>query len=209
MPEEVGTMSHKSRIWVALGFFTVFTTTSKAAESPQLFLIWNDAYKLLPISCEGIGEEVTEIFEALGIRVSWTKAGQREVTDTVAVQVRVILMPKLSSKWSLPEHTMGVVIGEKVPRESVFISYSGVLRTMGFEPTPDRKRSPKERAELTRALGRVIAHELAHAIVPERDHDSDGLLAANLKRSHLKKSSLRFADDTASAFVRKLTPIRK
>ena len=57
---------------------------------------------------------------------------------------------------------------------------------------------------ISRAMGRVIGHELAHAIVPERDHDGGGLLSANLKRSHLKKSSLRFLDATAKAFAEAL-----
>ena len=201
-------MSSKSTILVAAGLVAVFSGASRAVESHQLSLIWNDAYRLLPISYERIAEEVTEILEEIGIQECWRKASRNQAAETFAVQVRVILMPSLSSKWSLPQHTMGVVIGEKVPRESVFISYSSVLCTMGYEPTSDRARSPRQRAHLARALARVIVHELAHAIVPEREHDSDGLLSAHLKRSQLRKSNLRFVDETASAFVQKLTTLQ-
>lgn len=201
-------MSSKSITSIVAVLLAFFGTASKAAESPELSLIWNDAYQILPISYEGIAEEVAEIFEEIAVRVSWTKAGQDPAVEPHTVQVRVVLMPNLSSKWSLPHHTMGVVIGDKVPRETVFISYSGVVSTMGYEPTADRARSPRERAALTRALGRVIAHELAHAIVPERDHDTEGLLSANLKRSHLTESKLRFVDETAAAFVETLAALQ-
>lgn len=189
---------------VFMSFVTIAESASPEPRALELALDWNDGYELMPISYEGIAEEVCQIFEEIGVGVRWTEPGPGEGEQPLTTRVRVNLMPIESSYWSLPKHTMGVVIGEEVPRTAVYIFYPSVLRTLGYELVADLARSPRERARLTRALGRVIAHELVHAIVPEREHDHEGLLNSNLKRKHLQQSHLRLLDETADVFVERL-----
>ncbi len=186
---------------VFMSFVTIAESESPEPRALELSLDWNDGYELLPISFEGVAEEVCQIFEEIGIDVRWAEPGKGEGEQPATTRVNVNLMPIDSSNWSLPKHTMGVVIGEEVPRQAVYIFYPSVLRTLGYDLVPDRRRSPRERARLTRALGRVVAHELVHAIVPDREHDHEGLLNAKLKRRHLLQKHLRLLEETADAFV--------
>ena len=201
-------MFFKHSIWLTAWLLLSSPVAAEPAPatSPdlKLSLIWNDAYKLLPISYEKAANEVTKIFEAIRIQVRWTKAGQDELVEADTIQIRVVLMPRLSSGWSLDGHTMGVVIGKKVPRRTVFIFYPSVLLALGYEHVADRRRSPRERANLTRALGRVVAHEIVHAILPEREHDKDGLLSRQLKRRNLQQARLPLANETAFVLVERL-----
>jgi hypothetical protein len=191
--------------WVAAAVFISFVSIAESEpRALELSLDWNDGYELLPISFEGVAEEVRQIFEDIGVDVTWAEPGQGEGEQPATTRVNVNLMPIDSSNWSLPKHTMGVVIGEEVPRKAVYIFYPSVLRTLGYDLVPDRRRSPRERARLTRALGRVVAHELVHAIMPDREHDHEGLLNPKLKRQHLQQKHLRLLDETADAFVERL-----
>jgi hypothetical protein len=178
--------------------------TMAESRALELSLDWNDGHELLPISYGDVAEEVCRIFEEIGVDVRWA---EREKSG--ATRVRVNLMPIDSAGWSLPKYTMGVVIGEEVPRAAVYIFYPSVLRTLGYDLVPDRRRSPRERARLTRALGRVIAHELVHAILPEREHDCEGLLNLQLTRQHLQQKHLRLLEETADAFVKRLAAFQK
>ena len=48
-----------------------------------------------------------------------------------------------------------------------------------------------ERAHFGRALGRVAAHEIVHALLPDRPHDRAGLMARSLGRRELTAAVLR------------------
>jgi hypothetical protein len=197
-------MFRKTGYFAAAVFMSFVTVAESEPRALELSLDWNDGYELLPISYEGVAEEVFQIFEEIGVDVRWVEPGRGEGEQAATTRVRVNLMPIDSASWSLPKHTMGVVIGEEVPRAAVYIFYPSVLRTLGYELVPDRRRSPRERARLTRALGRVVAHELVHAIMPDREHDHEGLLNPKLKRQHLQQKHLRLLEETADAFVERL-----
>jgi hypothetical protein len=172
---------------------------------PVLHLTWNDAYQLLPFGHEAVAKKVTDIFETEGVDVRWQTVTHEPTPSPGLVGIRVVLMPRDSSGWGLPRHTMGVVIGKKVPRETVFIFFPNVARTLGYDPRTPRARSPRERARLTRALARVVAHEVVHAIQPDREHDAVGLLSLHLDRRSLLQPRLRLAKETAEALRSSLT----
>ena len=59
-------MFKKTSYLAAAGFFSFISVAESASSArPELSLYWNDAYQLLPISYEGVAEEViVAAFEA-------------------------------------------------------------------------------------------------------------------------------------------------
>ncbi len=166
-----------------------------------VILSWNDVYKLFPEGNGRMAQEVVRIFGEIGVNVRWEEKASSEFSSPDTIRVRVVLRPKESSQWGLPQNTMGVVIGEKIPRESVYIFYNNVIRTIGYDLGTASSRSPKVRAQVTRAMARVVAHEIIHALIPEREHDSSGLMSLNLNRRLLLKRRLLPASPTSPALL--------
>ena len=62
--------------------------------------------------------------------------------------------------------------------------------------------SGRERQQIATALGRVVAHEVVHALAPLQPHATQGLLSATLNRSHLVHHRLLLDGDSADGFLR-------
>jgi hypothetical protein len=57
---------------------------------------------------------------------------------------------------------------------------------------------------LARAVARVVAHEIVHAVAPEANHTATGLMQPELTRAHLEMKRLRLARETTDALRRGL-----
>lgn len=171
------------------------------AATPRLILSWNDASHLLGCSDTPTKGNVTQTLADTGVPVTWTRGTVPESDSASAVGVRVIIMPFDSSRWSLPKHAMGVVIGDRAPRERVFVFIPNLLQSLDYPQRPDCLRPPKQRANLAKALGRVIVHELIHVIVPGRPHDSSGIFSSRLTRASLRRRRLTLSVETARIFL--------
>jgi hypothetical protein len=154
-------------------------------------LIWNDPHQLLPWARETTTRRVEEKLREVSVEVCWAGVEQE------GVSVRVILMPTPPTRWGLPAHTMGVVVGRSVPRRAVFVFPRNVLRTLGYELGRELP-GPKMRVYVTRGLARVIAHELIHALRPDLPHSSYGLMKARLVRADLIRPRIEWATGIAA-----------
>ena len=188
---------------VSLMFFSAAAGAQSSTEVvPHLVLTWNDHYDLLPQGFERVARDIETSFAEMGIAVSWDA---ENTPKSAGVRVQIVLKSADPTRWGLPQKTMGVVIGSKVPRSSVFIFLPNVLRTLGYGPEVKRRRPPKEVAFIARGLARVVAHEVIHAVVPEHGHDGGGLLAPKLKRKGLTWSHLDLDDATQELLLARLT----
>ena len=66
-----------------------------------------------------------------------------------------------------------------------WIYLSNVLWALGLKEEPTRRLSLQEEEQVARALGRVVAHEVVHAVVPDLVHSHGGLMAEKLGRAFL------------------------
>ncbi len=172
------------------------------AVAPHVILTWNDPYDLLPQGFDRVARDIESNLGDIGICVSWD---DEHTSKRAGVRLQVVLRATDPARWELPKHTMGVLIGNKVPRSSVFIFLPNVLRTLGYGPELKRMRPPKEVAFIARGLARVVAHEVIHAVVPEHGHDGGGLLAPKLKRKALTWRHLDLDDATQELLLARLT----
>ncbi len=159
-----------------------------------LSLTWCDGNKLLPHGYETMTEEVKTVFQAIGVEVSWTRAdGGAPKRD--AHNVMVVLMPNQPTGWGLPNHVMGIAVGKGQKERSVFIFYPSLLRALGRNGRRDP--SVREMRELAIALGRVVAHEVVHAVAPAAPHTDRGLMNGWLMRKSLRQRRLDMIPSTA------------
>ena len=77
-------------------------------------------------------------------------------------------------------------------------------QTIGLTRAPIMRATLEDQRDYPRALGRVVAHELVHAIAPLEPHADRGLMQASLNRAVLTGPRLAIDERRARAFVREL-----
>jgi hypothetical protein len=82
---------------------------------------------------------------------------------------------------------MAAAYGARGEKYSIFVFYPGVRRTLGHS---DSQLSPRHVAELSRALARIVAHEVVHVLAPESGHADSGLMSGRLTREALLADSI-------------------
>ena len=152
---------------------------------------------------DGVLEEVQSLFADVGVDARWFTGDPRsDVSDVITV--RVLLRPRSSEQLGLAPNAMGANLASERRGEAVFVFLPNVLRTVGHEGNLELGTSPQQRSRIQRALARVIAHEVIHAVLPERVHDADGIFSARLTRRRLVSKELDVDSETAAALSRRL-----
>lgn len=196
-------MSTTKRSWflvsTLLGFISLGTVSrvdagmvgnsASHAQRSCLVLEWMDPHKLLPVGERWVAKETVRVLGAadVGARWDWSRERDRDGETSESShehRLRVVLVPSEPSGpgWRLPSHTLGatVLAGANAP-PAVYIFYKTVaasLRLHRFGGRPEANSYFLGRA--SRALGRIVAHEIAHAIAPGEPHARDGLMRGEL-----------------------------
>lgn len=158
---------------------------------PAVHVVWNDPYALYPAAGHAdLSYEVASLFERNGLDVRFHVAlRDRPITSGGGPRVNVIASPGSAGGFGLDEGTMAVAVGERGRGFTIFVFLSAVRATLGHDvvygPTAVRPDRPRELEELSRAVGRVVAHELIHVLAPERGHARSGLMRKTLTRKLL------------------------
>ncbi len=105
-----------------------------------------------------------------------------------APRINVIVMPSDGSRWGVSRDAMAATIGVKGGSHNIFVFYPIVLRGLGRH---QGNLCPRDLSDLSRAMARIVGHELIHVLAPELGHASSGLMSAELKRRDLLKKSIR------------------
>ncbi len=157
------------------------------AEPPVLRLSWTDPSRAAAGLEVFVRGEAASLIEAMGVRVRWRRAASAELAR--ADEVRVILLDR-------PATIDGglLVLGATLPRFSVaphvWIHVPSVRATLGIPAgRPLSALDVLERRVLGIALGRVVAHELVHAVAPGVPHGR-GLMSASFVARALTAPSI-------------------
>jgi hypothetical protein len=147
----------------------------------DLTLYLFDVHRRLDPSFGSLAAETSAIFHAMGITLAWRQAGLGTVYgDGGRRELPVIVLDELPG--GRPEAVMGLVL--KAPNPSaVWIYVEAIKRTLGMAPH-DAPHGGAARG-LGIAAGRVVAHELIHALAPDLAHTSEGLMRHSLTRADL------------------------
>jgi hypothetical protein len=165
-------------------FQTIAFAPLASAPTPTFTLVWHDSAHLFPdAGLARLGGELEALFRRNGLSVSFHVAHEHE--DLLCIpepRVNAVVVPREDWRFGLPPNTMAVTLGEKGAKSTIFVFYPGVRRTLGHR---EEVLSPRQVAELSRALARVVAHEVVHVLAPERGHAESGLMSGNLGRKEL------------------------
>jgi hypothetical protein len=183
---------------VAVAVLSLAAGTAKAGENgadgaPRgLRLVWFDPSEVAAGTGVGARAETTKVLARLGASVSWRPAGSGEIQRSDGVWI--VLLGEGPAAPGPPvlgatrkHHSVAPVAWVRVPnvRSAVGVARSGPL--LGAD-----------RDCLAVALGRVIAHEVVHALVPSLGHGG-GLMSQKLDRLRLTAPSITVDPEAASA----------
>jgi hypothetical protein len=149
---------------------------------PDLTLRWFDVHGLLPDGFDAVALQVESIFRGIGVEVAWSRGvvgGGFEKNERL--EIPVILLRSQPPGLG-PRRVMGAVVRGRSHPSPIWIVLDNVRWALGH-----RGRLPKAdaNAELAVALGRVVVHEVIHAIAPDHPHEAKGLMHRAIGRSEL------------------------
>lgn len=150
---------------------------AEAAETRRLTIHWSDPESQFPFETDELIAEARALFAPLGIELEWAPSG----TTVTADHVQVVLLAADRSRGRMGAHTMACVQGGPGAQSVAWILVPRVRSALGLPP----ELQPDEGAILSRALARVMAHELIHLIAPGVPHAPEGLMNASLGREFL------------------------
>jgi hypothetical protein len=160
---------------------------------PRVGVLWFgvDLQQACSIDVPGVEREVRRIFEAMGVEIDW------KVPATPAVhqgqEIVVVALPKDALNRT---RLMGATARGS---STVWVYCSEVAGTLGLDP-----RTPGSAPLLSQAVGRVVAHEIVHALAPALPHAVQGLMASRWAPSRLLDPILEADAATRRAIQRLL-----
>jgi hypothetical protein len=165
--------------------------------APRLQLVWIDVLGSAPYAFQGAARETSAILADAGVEAAWTLGDASTVTS--ADELKIVLMPGTTKGARLPEHVMGGT-RRGARSHTTWIYLSNVLWALGLQEKAARRLSVQEQEQVARALGRVAAHEIVHAVAPDLPHSAHGLMAGKLGRDYLVQETATLAPAEQRAF---------
>ncbi len=167
--------------WV---FLTLAFAPLAPERTPTLTLVWHDSAHVFPaVGLGRLGDEIEALFRENGLSVTFRAASEHENLRKIPQpRVNAIVLPGEDRRLGLPPNAMAAAFGERGEKYSILVFYPGVRRTLGHH---DSQTSPRHVAELSRALARIVAHEVVHVLAPDRGHADSGLMSGKLTREEL------------------------
>ncbi len=166
----------------------------------SLTLVWYDTYRLLPDSFEFMAREVIRIYEEVGVDVMWEFGRECYIdgVDPDPLRVDVVLLPSQPTSWGLKANAMGVATHREGSKGSVYIFFPALIRTLRLSSQIGDVFHPRAQKMVSRAMARVISHELMHVMAPQYPHTKGGLMNGNMSKCYLERPMVHFDDRSAS-----------
>ncbi len=147
-------------------------------------------------------QEAREIFAGAGVRLEWI-APASLTAEGQGYALKVIMLDLEPARWNVSPNAMGAVLGRRSPATAVYLFAPVIRRTL--DPSG---RRPLPASWLGRAFGKVLVHELVHALAPDLPHARSGLMAASQHRNTLQAIGRRLDPASVAALRRELLRVR-
>jgi hypothetical protein len=178
------------------------------AANPRIDLFWSD-YELLRRKLPSGGRnaverEVQTILGEAGISVRFQEGSPEDNGARGPLAIRIILMRHGAHTLGLSPGAMGANVVES---RTVYAFFPVILQIVGEDVESNNKilHDARKGRVFARALARVLAHEIVHAIDPEIPHGPQGsVMSANLRRELLLDHRLSFHESTTRQLLESL-----
>jgi hypothetical protein len=158
-----------------------------AVGSSAVRLVWTDPAGVAVGVDTLARDEARSVLRRMGVAVSWRRGPAGEATRPG--EVRVILLDRGALRGPLTP-VLGATPSHFAAAPFVWVHVPGVRAVMGLSPQGlGAALDPAAARGLAVALGRVVAHEVVHALVPSVPHGT-GLMSATLNRRQLVAATL-------------------
>jgi hypothetical protein len=169
-------------------------STPRAAE--PIALVWVDPTAQASFAAEEAMKEAVTLLRAAGAEALWRMSEAPLPLDGDELAVIVV---------SAPGENARRVMGSTQLADSalaVWIYPQAVAAVIGLDPRAPTAWTAIERRAFARALGRVAAHEVVHAVLESPRHSSIGLMSRSLVRGDLLAPVLAVDRETRHAIRR-------
>jgi hypothetical protein len=156
--------------------------------SVETRLQWVDVERLAGFAYPAMAREAEHILAEHGVCAELSRVSPRSVRANG--EIGVILLRSMAGSGA-GRHVMGATRSHQPGNATVWVYLEDVASAVGLAGRGLESGSGLDRAVFGRALGRVVAHEIVHTLLPERPHDSAGLMSASLGRHELTTFALR------------------
>jgi hypothetical protein len=183
--------------WTIVAGLCLASSAVGMADEPsprRLTIHWSDPEGQFPYDMQPLVAEARALFAPLGIGLDWASPDMVVARD----HVQVVLLAVDRSRGKMGEHTLACVQEGPGAQPAAWILVPRVRETLGLPFPP----FPNEAPRLSRALARVMAHELIHLIAPRMPHRPGGLMNASLGRDFLLRPAMGLLDRTLVRAVR-------
>jgi hypothetical protein len=172
-------------------------STAPSNAPSDVRLVWVDVAGVARAAFPEARREVLSLLGRMDVRATMREGDVHGTSD--GSELIVIVLPGPPPGGRLHDHVMGATQRTPEGVRAMWVYASGVAATLGLEPAPAAFWPPRQRRQFGVALGRVVVHELVHALAPQRPHVGGGLMAERMGRTLLLRSGLPIDATTARA----------
>jgi len=172
----------------------LFSSASLPLAEPAAQIVWIDMAGT-PAAAEGVAkEEADRLLSQLGLTVRWRHGAPADVLEQGELAVVVLPRDKAARRGTF-------ILGpcnsrSSTPRAWVYLS--SLQWALGLPSLT----GPSDGNRLGVALGRIVAHEVVHALAPAVEHSRWGLMAPRLDRTALLSPGMGIDPTTRRAMSR-------
>jgi hypothetical protein len=142
--------------------------------------------------------EATRLLERMGVRATLRQGDAHTISS--GSELTVVILPRRTPSAGLDEHVMGATHRTPLGAPAIWVYVAAIGETLGLDLVHGHHLSPVQWRELGTALGRVVVHEVVHAVAPASPHVNGGLMASRMGRPLLVSSKLLIDAGTVDAF---------
>lgn len=159
-------------------------------------LVWTDPAGAAIVLEPWARREAESLLRKMGVRVSWRRGDARELSRPE--EVRVILLDRAAAREpGVP--VLGATPPDFEVAPFVWVHLPCVGSAVGLGASrPGARLESRDARAFGIAVGRVIAHEVVHAVAPAVPHGT-GLMSASLSRRLLTAASIPFDPEVGLA----------
>ncbi len=152
----------------------------------EVSVLWVEAVSIPGAVRDTMVREAADILGPVGVRLRWRNGPA--VTESALDELRVV--PVSTSRTRTKSGRMLGATGTDAGPRTIWIDYENVAWVAGT--TTERLVSADfpERRRVGVAMGRVVAHEVIHALVPELPHAGAGVMGERLLGTLERPASL-------------------
>jgi hypothetical protein len=155
---------------------------------PHLGLVYVDIGRAVPFAFPGLSREAESILRRAGVSVRWRPGGQGEPAAAEG-ELNVVMLDSRAG-GALARDVIGATRLDDGMVRTVWVYVPSVADVLDVDARRWERWSEVERDLFATALGRVVAHEILHALVPDRPHVPGGLMSEQLSRAVLVAPSV-------------------